>query len=380
MSKTIPFNKPLVTGTEVTYIQQVFEANSFSGNGAFTKKCEQVLKLVTQSEAILLTPSCTDALELASLLVGIQPGDEVIIPSYTFVSTANPFVLRGAKIIFVDIRPDTMNIDETKIEAAITEKTKIIVPVHYAGVSCNMSAIMDIANKYDIVVVEDAAQGLIAKYQGRPLGSIGHLGCLSFHDTKNIHCGEGGALLINDKELIERAEIHREKGTDRSKFIRGEIDKYSWVDVGSSYLTAELNAAFLLAQLEMATEVTVKRLKLWDQYYTLLGSLAENGNIELPVVPEDCEHNGHIFYIKLADFDERQALIDHLRKSSISSVFHYIPLHSSLAGKRFGSFSGVDQYTTKDSERILRLPMYFDLTENDVQQVCDSIFDFFKNA
>lgn len=376
----IPFNKPLVTGNEPRYLAQVMENRHFSGDGPFSKKCAQWFKDKTGTKKALLTTSCTHALEIAALALDIRPGDEVIMPSFTFVSTANAFVLRGATIVFTDIRPDTMIIDETKIEAAITPRTKAIVPVHYAGIGCDMDAIMAIAQKHGLFVVEDAAQAVNATYKGRQLGSIGHLGCYSFHETKNYQCGEGGAILINDARLAEAIEIIREKGTDRSKFLRGEVDKYSWVNVGSSYLPSELNASFLYAQLENVDVVSNKRRALWQQYYDRLLPLAQEGLLELPGPAPDCYGNGHIFYVKLAGIDERQNLIEFLKQSGIQSVFHYIPLHSSRAGRLFGRFHGEDVYTTTESERILRLPMYYDLAEEDVMRITQKIQEFFLMA
>lgn len=375
----IPFNIPLITGNESDYLKKVLESNNFSGDGPYTKKCNRWLEQKTGALIALLTTTCTHALEITSLLLNINPGDEVIMPSFTFVSTSNPFALRGAKIIFVDIRSDTMNIDETKIEAAITKKTKAIVPIHYGGIGSEMSAIMKIADKYQLTVIEDASQALLAEYKGKPLGSIGHMGCISFHDTKNIHCGEGGTLLINDKNFIERAEIIREKGTNRSRFLRGEINKYTWVDIGSSFLPSELSAAFLLAQLEQAETITAKRLKLWLTYYKHLKPLAEKELFDIPHVPNDCKHNGHIFYIKVKNIKERQKLIDFLKSKGISAVFHYIPLHTSKAGRKFGKFSGEDKFTTKESERLLRLPLFFDISQKDIENICSYIKIFFTD-
>jgi len=373
----IPFNIPLIAGNESDYLLKVIQNGKFCGDGFFTKKCDEWLKNNAKAKKVLLTTSCTHALEISAFLCEINKDDEVIMPSFTFVSTANAFLLRGAKIVFVDIRPDTMNIDETKIEAAITDKTKAIVPVHYAGVGCEMDTIMEIADKNNLFVVEDAAQGLIADYKGRALGSIGHTGCYSFHETKNYHCGEGGAILVNDEKFLERTEIIREKGTDRNKFLRGEVDKYTWVDVGSSYLPSELNAAFLYAQLERAYEVTIKRLYLWQRYFKNLKELEGKGSLELTKIPLECKHNAHLFYIKLKDIDERQRMMDYLKGNGIQTVFHYIPLHKSRMGKLFCEFRGEDVYTTKDSERLLRLPLYFSLSLQDVDFVCDKIRGFF---
>lgn len=374
----IYFNIPPYIGKEMDYMRQAIEANKICGDGQFTKKCNSWIEENTKTAKSLLTTSCTSALEMAALLCDIQPGDEVIMPSYTFVSTADAFVMRGAKIIFVDIRPDTMNIDENLIEEAITPRTKVIVPVHYAGVSCEMDKINEIARKYKLFVVEDAAQGVMSLYKGQALGSIGDFGCFSFHETKNYSMGEGGAILIKNPEYIERAEIIREKGTNRSKFYRGQIDKYTWIDYGSSYLPSELNAAYLWAQLEAAEEINQNRLLNWNLYYSGLKILADEGKIELPVIPQDCVHNAHMFYIKTKNLEERTHLIDYLKLNEIMAVFHYIPLHSSPAGKKFGNFFGVDKYTTKESERLLRLPMYYKLKSHDVNRVIECIYEFYS--
>lgn len=374
----ISFNVPPYTGREEKYISEAIRSHKICGDGAFTKKCSQWMEQKFDTAKALLTTSCTHATELAALLADIQPGDEVICPSYTFVSTANAFVLRGAKIVFVDIRPDTMNIDEKLIEPAITERTKAIVPVHYAGVSCEMDTIMSIAKKYGLVVIEDAAQGVMSKYKGQALGTIGDYGCYSFHETKNYSMGEGGALLIRDEENIERAEIMREKGTDRSKFFRGQVDKYTWVSEGSSYLPSELNAAYLYAQLEMAQEIFDNRMRSWNQYYEQLKPLADAGLISLPVVPDGCEHNAHMFYIKVKDLKERTAFISYLKDHGVNAVFHYIPLHSSPAGMETGRFFGEDRYTTRESERLVRLPMYYGLQESDVDTVVKVVESFWK--
>ncbi len=373
----ISFNVPPFTGKEMEYVKQAVESHKICGDGQFTKKCNQWFEDRTGTEKCLLTTSCTHATELAAMLLNIRPGDEVIMPSYTFCSTADAFVLRGATVVFVDIRPDTMNIDETKIEAAITEKTKAIVPVHYAGVACEMDTIMEIAKRYGLYVIEDAAQGVLSTYKGKALGTIGDLGCYSFHETKNYSMGEGGALLIRDAENIEKAEIFREKGTDRSKFFRGQVDKYRWVDFGSSYLPSELNAAYLYAQLEMAEEINGARRARWDQYYAGLQGLQEAGHIELPVVPEGCVHNGHMFYIKAKDLEERTALLRFLKENGVESVFHYIPLHSAPAGLKYCRFAGEDVYTTRESERLARLPMYYGLTEEDAALVIDKVKEFY---
>ena len=374
----ISFNVPPVAGKELIYLEEAIRSKKICGDGAFTKRCSRWLEEQTGSERVLLTTSCTHATELAAILADIKPGDEVIMPSYTFVSTADAFVLRGAKAVFVDIRPDTMNIDETLIEDAITERTKAIVPVHYAGVSCEMDTICDIAKRHNLYVIEDAAQGVMATYKGRPLGTIGDYGCYSFHETKNLSMGEGGALLIKDKANILRAEIVREKGTNRSQFFRGEIDKYTWMDAGSSYLPSELNAAYLWAQLEDAQKIYDDRMRSWNLYYEQLKPLADEGRIELPVIPEGCVHNAHMFYIKTRDLKERTDLIFYLKGKQINSVFHYIPLHSSPAGKRLGVFHGEDKYTTRESERLLRLPMYYGLGKENIECVTESIKNFYK--
>ena len=357
----INFNVPPYIDTAMDYIKECVANQKICGDGAFTKKCNEWIEKRTATKKALLTTSCTHATELAAILSGVGPGDEVIMPSYTFVSTADAFVLRGAVPVFVDIRPDTMNIDEKKIEAAITPKTKGIVPVHYAGVACEMDTIMDIANRHNLWVIEDAAQGVMASYKGKALGTFGNFGAFSFHETKNYSMGEGGALLIRDEKDIENAEIVREKGTNRSKFYRGQIDKYTWVDQGSSYLPSDMNAAYLYAQLEVADKINDARLKIWNQYNERLSVLKEAGKIELPTVPEGCVHNAHMFYIKAAEINERTALISFLKENGILSVFHYIPLHTAPAGVRFGRFDGKDEYTTKESERLARLPLYYGL-------------------
>lgn len=374
----INFNVPPYTGNELKYIKECVENQKICGDGAYTKKCNAWFEDRMKVKKCLLTTSCTHATELAALLADIQPGDEVIMPAYTFVSTADAFVLRGAKPVFVDIRPDTMNIDEKLIENAITEKTKAIVPVHYAGVACEMDTIMAIASKYNLVVIEDAAQGVMAEYKGKALGTIGDLGCYSFHETKNYSMGEGGALLMRDEKYVEDAEIIREKGTDRSKFFRGQVDKYTWVNYGSSYLPSDMNAAYLYAQLEMADEINEARLGIWNTYKAGLQCLADAGKLELPYVPDECKHNAHMFYVKTRDIKERTAFIDYLKKNDILSVFHYIPLHTSPAGKRFGEFRGEDRYTTSESERLARLPLYYGLTEEQNQYIIDKIIEFYK--
>ena len=373
----IYFNNPPFVGNELEYVRQAIDNQKICGDGPFTKKCSQWIESKTGTSKALLTTSCTHATEMAALLLDIKPGDEVIMPSYTFVSTADAFVLRGAKAVFVDIRPDTMNIDENLIENAITEHTKAIVPVHYAGVSCEMDKITELALKYNLKIVEDAAQGLLSTYKGKMLGTIGDFGCYSFHETKNYSMGEGGALLIRDPNYIEKAEIIREKGTNRSKFFRGQIDKYTWVDAGSSYLPSDLNAAYLWAQLEQADKIFDNRMKTWKLYYELLLDLQEQGVISLPVVPENCTHNAHMFYIKAKDLDERTHLIDFLKEQGILAVFHYIPLHTAPAGKKFGVFCGEDRYTTKESERLVRLPMYYGLEEEKVVYIANKIKDFY---
>lgn len=374
----IPFNAPPIVGSEVEYMQSAMASGKLCGDGGFTRRCQQWMEQHFGSKKVLLTPSCTASLEMAALLIDLQPGDEVIMPSYTFVSTANAFVLRGATIVFVDVRPDTLNIDETLIEAAITPKTRAIVPVHYAGVACEMDSIMALAAKHKLYVIEDAAQGVMSQYKGRALGTIGHIGCFSFHETKNYTAGgEGGATLINDAKLVDRAEIIREKGTNRSQFFRGQVDKYTWRDIGSSYLMADLQAAYLWAQLEAAEQINQQRLRLWQRYYDALQPLAAAGRIVLPVVPKNCRHNAHMFYIKLRDSDDRQALINWMKEAEILTVFHYIPLHSSPAGERFGRFHGDDAFTTRESERLLRLPLFYNLSDNNQRTVISSLLSFF---
>lgn len=374
----IGFNVAPFTGKEFDYIREAIQAEHICGDGMFTKKCNDWIEERTGTARALLTTSCTHATEMAALLLDIQPGDEVIMPSFTFVSTADAFVLRGAVPVFVDVRPDTMNIDEKLIEEAITPRTKAIVPVHYAGVSCEMNEIMRIAVRHHLAVVEDAAQGVMASYKGKALGTIGEYGCFSFHETKNFSMGEGGALLIRDPENIENAEILREKGTNRSRFFRGQIDKYTWVNYGSSYLPSDMNAAYLWAQLEMADRITSDRMDRWNAYYEQLKPLADEGRIELPVVPEGCEHNAHMFYIKARDLEERTALISCLKQEGIQAVFHYIPLHTAPAGQRFGRFAGEDRYTTKESERLMRLPMYYGLRQEQVACVTEKIREFYR--
>ncbi|MCD4613991.1 dTDP-4-amino-4,6-dideoxygalactose transaminase [Proteus mirabilis] len=374
----IPFNKPPVVGTELEYMKQAMESGKLCGDGNFTKKCEKWLEEQFYCHKTLLTPSCTASLEMAAILLDIKPGDEVIMPSFTFVSTSNAFVLRGATIVFVDIRPDTMNLDETKIEAAITEKTRAIVPVHYAGVACEMDTIMAIAKKHNLFVVEDAAQGVMSTYKGKALGTIGHIGCYSFHETKNYSSGgEGGATLINDPALINRAEVIREKGTNRSQFFRGQVDKYTWRDIGSSYLLSDLQAAYLWAQLEQADKINERRLAFWQIYYDALTPLAEQGLLTLPVVPDGLEHNAHMFYIKLNDIEQRTAFNEYMKAQGVLTVFHYVSLHTSPAGMKFGRFDGKDIFTTQESERLVRLPMFYNMTEEEQQTVIHHIRHFF---
>lgn len=374
----IPFNAPPVVGTELDYMQAAMNSGKLCGDGGFTRRCQQWMEQHFGSPKVLLTPSCTASLEMAAILLDIQPGDEVIMPSFTFVSTANAFVLRGAVVVFVDLRPDTMNIDESKIEAAITDKTRAIVPVHYAGVACEMDAIMALAKKYRLLVVEDAAQGVMSTYKGRALGTIGHIGCFSFHETKNYTAGgEGGATLINDPALIDRAEVIREKGTNRSQFFRGQVDKYTWRDIGSSYLMSDLQAAYLWAQLEAAESINQRRLTLWQNYYQAFKPLADAGRVVLPLIPANCVHNAHMFYIKLQDIQERSAFIDYLKEAEIMSVFHYIPLHACPAGEKFGRFAGEDRFTSKESERLVRLPLFYNMSDVNQRTVITTILSFF---
>ncbi|RXJ95877.1 dTDP-4-amino-4,6-dideoxygalactose transaminase [Arcobacter sp. AHV-9/2010] len=374
----IPFNKPPFTGNEEKYVIESMKSSKISGDGEFTKKCHKWFEEKLHCKKALLTTSCTHALEMAAILLDIKEGDEVIMPSYTFVSTANAFVLRGAKIVFVDIRPDTMNIDESKIEQAITNKTKVIVPVHYAGVACEMDTIMDIATRYNLFVVEDAAQGMMSTYKGKALGTIGHLGAFSFHETKNYtSAGEGGLLIINDEKYIQRAEIIREKGTNRSLFFRGMVDKYSWVDLGSSYLMNDVSAAYLWGNLEKADEINQNRLNSWQKYFDGLKELENRGFVELPKIPDGCVQNAHMFYIKVKDLEERTALLDYLKENDIGAVFHYVPLHSAPAGEKFGRFDGIDEFTTKESERLIRLPMYYGLGSKEINKICGVICEYF---
>ena len=376
----INFNVPPYVGTELDYIRDAVEEHKICGDGKYTKKCNAWMEEKFHAKKVLLTTSGSSALDMAALLCDLKPGDEVILPSYTFSSTANAFVLAGAKLVFVDIRPDTMNIDETKIEEAVTERTRVIVPVHYAGVACEMDTIMDVARRNGLLVVEDAAQGVMSQYKGKALGTIGDFGCFSFHETKNFSMGEGGAIVINRPEFIERAEILREKGTNRSKFFRGQVDKYTWVDYGDSFLPSELNAAYLWAQLEKADEINRNRLHTWNYYAEELKPLSEDGRIQLPVIPEECVHNAHMFYIKTKDLDERSRFISFMKENSILSVFHYIPLHTAPAGKKFGRFAGKDIYTTIESNRLTRLPLYYDMKTDDAETVVRAVFRFYDKS
>ena len=373
----IHFNVPPFVGTEFKYMQEAVDNHKICGDGPFTKKCDEWIEHRFGTRKAMLTTSGSSALDMAALLCNIKPGDEVILPSYTFSSTANAFVLSGAKLVFVDIRPDTMNIDENRIEDAITDRTKVICVVHYAGVACEMDTIMDIANRHNLKVVEDAAQGIMSSYKGKSLGTIGDFGCFSFHETKNYSMGEGGAILINDESSIERAEILREKGTNRSKFFRGQVAKYNWVDFGDSYLQSDLNAAYLWAQFEKADEINENRLRTWHSYWDAFKPLADDGIIELPTIPDGCIHNAHMFYLKCKDLDTRQAYIKYMRDNDILCVFHYVPLHSAPAGLKFGRFNGVDKYTTAESDRLLRLPLYYNIDENDLRKVIEKTLDFF---
>lgn len=377
--RTVPFNIPPCVGDEVEYVRQAIEANrKISGDGPFTKKCDAWMEERFGANKVLLTTSGTSALEMAAILCDLKPGDEVILPSFTFTSTATAFVLAGARLVFVDIRPDTMNIDETKIEGAITERTRAIVPVHYAGVACEMDTIMDIARRHNLLVIEDAAQGVMATYKGRALGTIGDFGCYSFHETKNYSMGEGGAICINNSAYCDRAEIIREKGTNRAQFFRGQVAKYNWVDFGSSYLPSELNAAYLWAQLQHADEINENRLATWRAYYDAFEPLAERGLVTLPTVPEGCDHNAHMFYVKLADLKERTAFISFMKERGVGCVFHYVPLHSAPAGERFGRFHGTDEHTTPDSDRLVRLPMYYGMSLEDFERVASCAKEFFN--
>ena len=374
----INFNIPPLVGKEFDYIQEAIASHKICGDGAFTKKCHAWMEDRFKSSKILLTTSGSSALDIAALLCNIQPGDEVILPSFTFSSTANSFAIYGAKLVFVDVRPDTMNIDESLIEAAITDKTRVIVPVHYAGVACEMDTIMDIARRHNLLVVEDAAQGVMSTYKGKALGTIGDVGCYSFHETKNYSMGEGGAVSVNNPEMIERAEILREKGTNRAKFFRGQVDKYNWVDIGDSFLPSELNAAYLYAQLEKADEINADRLNSWEEYNKAFKPLEEKGLVSLPVVPEDCVHNAHMYYLKCRSLDERTDFINFLKERGVMAVFHYVPLHSAPAGLKYGRFHGEDKYTTADSDRLVRLPMYYGLSEEDRNTVIEVVKEFYS--
>lgn len=374
----VDFNVPPCVGNEIEYVKQAIESHKICGDGQFTKKCHQWMEDRFNAQKVLLTTSGTTALDMAMLLCDLQPGDEVILPSYTFSSTATSAVLAGAKLVFVDVRPDTMNIDENKIEDAITDRTKVIIAMHYAGVACEMDTIMDIAKRHNLIVVEDAAQGVMSKYKGKYLGTIGTFGCYSFHETKNYSMGEGGALVINDPEYNERAEILREKGTNRAKFFRGQVDKYTWVDFGDSYLPSELNAAYLWAQLLNADEINDNRIATWNRYYQGLQTMAKEGKFEIPTVPEECEHNAHMFYLKCKDLKERSEFIKFMKEKELYCVFHYIPLHSAPAGEKFGRFDGEDEFTTKESERLVRLPMYYGLRKDQVDLVVEGIKEFFS--
>lgn len=373
----VPFSKPFVPSNAKKYLNTVLTSGKLSGDHEFTRKCNWLLENLLNAKKVLLTTSGTHALEMAAMLLNISKGDEVIMPSYTFSSTANAFILRGARIVFVDIRPDTMNINEKLIQKAISRKTKAIVAVHYGGIGCEMDEILFLKYKYNLFLVEDAAQGLMAKYNNQMLGTIGDMGCISFHETKNYQCGEGGAIVLNNSKFIKSAEILREKGTNRSRFFRGEIDKYSWINIGSSYLPSDLNAALLLAQLEMADKINLNRLKSWNYYYQHLMDLKNKGHLELPYIPPHCKHNAHIFYIKVKNVSVRSKLIIYLKKHNINSFYHYLPLHNSIAGKRFGKFSGEDIFTTKESARLLRLPLYFNMPLTAIEHTCDTIHKYF---
>jgi len=373
----IPFNVPPCTGNEMKYIEEAIASHKICGDGAFTRRCNEWMEKRFHAHKVLLTTSGTTALDMASLLCDLKPGDEVILPSFTFSSSATAFAIYGAKLVFVDVRPDTMNIDETRIEDAITEKTRVILAMHYAGVACEMDTIMDIARRHGLLVVEDAAQGVMSSYKGKALGTIGDFGCYSFHETKNYSMGEGGAVLVNNPAYVERAEILREKGTNRSKFFRGQVDKYTWVDIGDSFLPSELNAAYLWAQLEMADEINNDRLASWQRYWDAFQDLAAAGRVTLPTIPADCVHNAHMFYIKCKDLAERTALISFLKERDILAVFHYVPLHSAPAGLRFGRFCSEDRYTTAESDKLLRLPLYYKLTIEDQDRVIKAVRDFY---
>lgn len=378
MNYRIPFNRPTYTGAEDQYVLSSLRKNRISGDGEFSRRCQHWFENKLGCCRALLTPSCTHALEMAALLIDIGPGDEVIMPSFTFVSTANAFVMRGAKVVFVDIRPDTMNLDERLVEAAVTDRTKAIVVVHYAGIPCEMDAISDIAQRRNLYVIEDAAQAMMSTYKGRPAGRLSHLAAYSFHETKNYTSGgEGGLLIVNDERFAERAEIIREKGTNRSQFFRGMVDKYTWVDIGSSYLLSDVQAAYLWGQLERADDVNRDRLCTWRSYWQGLLPLQENGLVQLPHVPTEVEHNGHMFYIRVRDLEQRTQFLQHLASKGIYAVFHYVPLHSAPAGQRFGSFHGEDRYTTRESERLVRLPFWYGMRADVIQEVVDATYDFF---
>ncbi len=376
----ISFNEPIMLEKAFTYVREAINNKKLSGDGEFTKRCSYWLERWCGRGHVFLTTSCTHATEMAAMLAGIQPGDEVIMPAYTFVSTANAFVLRGAKVKFIDIRPDTMNLDESLIEDAITEKTKAIVPVHYAGVGCEMDTVMEIAKRRRLLVIEDAAQGVMSTYKGQALGSIGDYGCYSFHETKNYSMGEGGAIVVRDDKMVEMAEIIREKGTDRSKFFRGQVDKYTWVEVGSSYLPSELNAAYLWAQLEQADQIFRDRMQIWRMYEEGFRELADAGKVELPHIPEGCSHNAHMFYMKVKDLKERTRLISYMKSRGIILVFHYVPLHTAPAGRKYGKFVGEDRYTTKESERLVRLPLYYGMKPIDTERVICAVEDFYHGC
>lgn len=378
---SVPFNRPPLSGHELRHLTALIEdARCFSGNGKYGRQCEQLLQEQLCAERVLLTPSCTAALEMAAILSEVGPGDEVILPSYTFVTTASSFALRGATLVFVDVCPQTMNIDPQAVRAAITERTRVLVPVHYAGVSCNMDELGHIAAEHDLLIVEDAAQGALASYKGRPLGSMGSLGCLSFHETKNLSCGEGGALIINDPKLIKRAEIIRDKGTNRAQYFRGQVDKYTWQDIGSSYLLSEFQAAVLLGQLDEGKDICSQRLELWHNYYNVLEPLSRRYGLELPHVPDDCQANGHLFYFKTPQADQQDQILALLRKAGVGATFHYVPLHSSPAGQRFGRFHGPDRYTTADSQRLVRLPLFYGMTAEEQGFVLDCVRRAIENA
>lgn len=378
MKSMIHFNVPPFTGKELDYMKEAIENHKICGDGPFTKKCDEWMENRFKAKKVMLTTSGSSALDMAAMLCGIEPGDEVILPSFTFSSTANAFVLAGAKLVFVDIRPDTMNIDENKIEEAITSKTKVLCVVHYAGIACEMDKIMEIARKYNLKVVEDAAQAVMSTYKGKALGTIGDFGCFSFHETKNYSMGEGGAIIINNDNFIEKAEILREKGTNRAQFFRGQVAKYNWVDFGDSYLASDLNAAYLWAQLEMADEINQNRIDTWNEYQKAFKELEEKNIVELPTVPKGCVHNAHMFYIKCKDLETRQNYINYMRKNDILCVFHYVPLHSAPAGVKFGHFNGIDEHTTADSDRLVRLPMYYNISKSDLNKVIDKTLEFFR--